>query len=445
MRTDELKRSVLTAPLWMQATKGSSRHVADAVGVSQSLVSRVWREASQPDATSTQLRARLSERRMVLIGFSIGAGGTCLVLGPSRVSSAQYPAGLSANSTRRLRTVLAADLLRGDALERGGSTELLSALESAGHHLSEAVVLTSGGLVLPADVPVAAHFTSAWDWQRLVAALEVLPEVSTCEALVDLERRVRRWYQGGRTPFLWVAEGREAVPAQSSGPGRDRIMRLESDNELAEDILLVIRQGLVDGTFSSEAEIPLGTLSRKVGAPPRDVRPALRALTDHGLVTAARSDSVVVRIPSLEDASETYMARRALGSIAVRAASRWSPEGRAVVKNQLDVLRESVERNDVTKAHYTDMDFQIALFEASGLSRVPAMLETLTKQAFMHFAFIGARYAFSPTIILEQNSAIFDAIDSGDLRAAAVGWQTKMDDGLKYIAQHIVAMNQRHP
>ncbi|MFJ5956336.1 FCD domain-containing protein [Paenarthrobacter sp. NPDC092416] len=159
------------------------------------------------------------------------------------------------------------------------------------------------------------------------------------------------------------------------------------------------------------------------------------------MVTAARSDSVVVRIPSLDDVSETYMARRALGAIVVRAASRWSPEGRSRVKNHLDELGDCARRNDVTRAHYLDMDFQIALFEASGLNRIPAILETLTKQAFMHFAVMGARYAFSPTIILDKNTEILVAIDAGDLRAATLSWQTKMDVGLNYLAQHISAMN----
>jgi hypothetical protein len=59
----------------------------------------------------------------------------------------------------------------------------------------------------------------------------------------------------------------------------------------------------------------------------------------------------------------------------------------------------------------------------------------------MHFAVMGARYAFSPKIILAQNTEIFEAIDAGDLRAATLSWQTKMDVGLNYLAQHISAIN----
>jgi DNA-binding GntR family transcriptional regulator len=302
----------------------------------------------------------------------------------------------------------------------------------------------SGDFELPTGVRPAARFADAWHWQKLIGALSQLAEVTTGSLLLDLESRIRRWYQAGGVSFSWTDDRQESATASTRSSSAGRVMRLESNDQLAEDILLVLRQGLIDGTFSGESEISMGKLSRVLGVPVRDVRPAVRALTEHGLVTAARSDSVVVRIPSLDDVSEAYMARRALGAIAVRAASRWSPEGRSLVKNHLDELCDCVRRNDMTKAHYVDMDFQIALFEASGLSRIPAMLETLTKQAFMHFAVIGARYAFSPKRILEGDTEIFEAISAGDLRAATLSWQSKMDEGLQYIAHHISAMDQRN-
>ncbi|MEO5321301.1 GntR family transcriptional regulator [Arthrobacter sp. CC3] len=435
----ELKRAVLTAPLWMQSTKSSSRHVAEAVGLSQSFVARTWQEFMTPDQTTKSISAMLAERQMVLVGFAVGPSGSCLVLSPSRASRARYPAGLSASSKRRLRAVLAADLLLGVPPDRettGHSQDLWMSLESAGHSLTEAIILVSGSFAVPAGARPAAHLADAWQWQRLLAALDLLPEVPSGTLLADLEGRIRRWFQGGRTPFAWTVDRKEST---SMGSSSAEVLR--AGNLLAEDILSVIRQGLVDGTFSGESEISMGELGRFLGAPVRDIRAAVRALTEDGLVTAARSDSVVVRVPSLDDVAETYMARRALGAIVVRAASRWSPEGRSRVRNHLDELGDCARRNDITRAHYLDMDFQIALFEASGLNRIPAMLETLTKQAFMNFAVLGARYAFSPQTILEQNTEIFESIDAADLRGATLSWQNKMDDGLNYMAQHIAAMN----
>lgn len=436
----ELKRAVLTAPLWMQANKGSSRQVADAVGLSQSFVARTWKEFVEPDQEIEPIRALLTERQMVLVGFAVGPTGSCLVLNPSRASRVRYPASLSTSSKRRLRTVLAADLLRGVGQEPSCTDDrpdLWSSLDSGGIVLAEeSMVLASGNYSVPAGVRRLAHFADAWQWQKLVAALDLLPEVPTGESLADLEWRIRRWYQSGRAPFSWTVDRKESGVLGTSGDDF-----LGAGNALAEDILSAIRHGLVDGTFSGDSEISLGTLNRLLGAPVRDIRAAVRALTEDGLVTAARSDSVVVRIPSLDDVSETYMARRALGAIVVRAASRWSPEGRSRVKHHLDELGDCARRNDVARAHYLDMDFQIALFEGSGLNRIPAILETLTKQAFMHFAVMGARYAFSPKIILEQNTEIFEAIDAGELRAATLSWQTKMDVGLNYLVQHISAMN----
>ncbi|PRB43113.1 hypothetical protein CQ020_06385 [Arthrobacter sp. MYb23] len=436
----ELKRAVLTAPLWMQATKNSSRQVADAVGLSQSFVARTWKEFGEPEEEIESVRALLAERQMVLVGLAVGPSGSCLVLNPSRASRLRYPASLSTSSKRRLRMVLAADLLRGVVQEPSYTDDrpdLWSSLNSSGLGIAEeSIVLVSGNFGVSAGVQPSFHFADAWQWQKLVAALDLLPEVQTGESLVDLEWRIRRWYHSGRAPFTWVVDRKEPGAMGSSADDF-----LGAGNALAEDILSAIRQGLVDGTFSGESEISLSKLNRLLGAPVRDIRAAVRALTEDGLVTAARSDSVVVRIPSLDDVTETYMARRALGAIVVRAASRWSAEGRSRVKHHIDELGDCARRNDVTRAHYLDLDFQIALFEGSGLNRIPAILETLTKQAFMHFAVMGARYAFSPKIILDQNTEIFEAIDAGDLRAATLSWQTKMDVGLSYLAQHISAMN----
>ncbi|MFK0004770.1 GntR family transcriptional regulator [Paenarthrobacter sp. NPDC090522] len=437
----ELKRAVLTAPLWMQSTKGSSRQIAETVGVSQSFVARTWRELTEPDRSVEAVRALLGEQHMVLVGFAVGTAGSCLVLNPVRAARVRFAAGLSIISKRRVRGILAADLLRSAPSASGAGNpdrELWDLLASNGHRLDEAIVLVSGDFAVPPGLEPAVRVPDAWLWQKLVAALDMLPEVPTGEHLADLEWRIRRWYHGGRTPFSWTVDRKHTTSAEA------RLMdAAEPWTVLAEDVLAAIRQGLVDGTFSGESEISLGKLSRLLGAPVRDVRSAIRALTEDGLVTAARSDSVVVRIPTLDDVTETYMARRALGAIVVRAASRWSPEARVRVLKHLEELEDSVRRNDVARAHHLDMDFQIALFESSGLNRIPAIMETLTKQAFMHFAVLGARYTFSPKKILEQNTAIFEAIDAADLRAATMSWQAKMEDGLSYLAQHIKAMDQQ--
>ncbi|MFJ4026804.1 GntR family transcriptional regulator [Paenarthrobacter sp. NPDC089989] len=435
----ELKRAVLTAPLWMQSTKSSSRQVAEAVGVSQSFVARTWREVSGPDSLVGSISTLLGERHMVLVGFAVGPTGSCLVLSPVRAARVRYPAGLSANSRRRARAMLAADLLRSSVEEKGATGQdgkLWALLSSNGLSLDDAIILASGDFAAPAGHEPTVRINDAWQWQKLVTALDMLPEVPTGEHLADLEWRIRRWYHGGRIPFAWTIDRKHTATAEAR-----HVDIAEPWTVLAEDILGAIRQGLVDGTFSGESEISIGSLSRLLGAPVRDVRSAIRALTEDGLVTAARSDSVVVRVPTLDDITETYMARRALGAIVVRAASRWSPEARSRVRKHLEELEDSVRRNDVARAHHLDMDFQIALFESSGLSRIPAIMETLTKQAFMHFAVLGARYTFSPRKILEQNTAIFEAIDAADLRAATISWQTKMEDGLSYLAQHIKAMS----
>ena len=58
------------------------------------------------------------------------------------------------------------------------------------------------------------------------------------------------------------------------------------------------------------------------------VRSALRQLERDGLLTATSGRAAVVPIMTAADVIELYAARRALGAIVVRAATRWRPEGR---------------------------------------------------------------------------------------------------------------------
>lgn len=375
-----------------------------------------------------------------------------MVLAPAHWPASAPPADVPAStrSTRRLRAVLGADFLR-DGMSHAGLTEATKdfweAVEATVEEDSELFIMTSDRMSVPIHSPATWVCSNGREWQGLLPVLERLPEAAVADRLAELEHRLRRWYQPspahGYKAFSWVASPRQQPPSSASlldTSGKDPVPA----HSLADDIIITIRQGLSDGTFASDDEISDRSLSRRLGVSRGRVQRALQSLAEDGLVTATTGTAVVVRLPTVADVMETYAARRALGAIAVRAATRWGPEQRATVEQLLDEIRRCADHHDVARAQQVDLDFQDALFKASGLGRIPAMLQSLSKQTLMFISVIGIRYAYSPARIVELDTAIFEGVRDKDSEKATRGWQNKIDEGARYMINQIELL-QRGP
>ena len=212
----ELKRAVLTAPIWMQATKSSSRQVTEAVGVSQSFVVRTWREFSVPDDSVVPISALLRDRHMVPVGFAVGPTGSCLVLNPLRFARIRYTAGLSTTSRRRVRAMLAADRLRSSPRDHeagGQDRQLWASLASNGYALDQAIILVSGEFPVPPEVEPAVRIPDAWQWQRL-------PQRWTCCRKFRRESIWRIW--NGASAVGTTVGG---LPSRGASTGRIQQLR----------------------------------------------------------------------------------------------------------------------------------------------------------------------------------------------------------------------------
>ncbi len=448
----EARSAVLTAPLWMPSPKWSSRSIAEALGVSQSFVARTWRDTMIESDVSLHLDSLLSQKAMKLAGMLIVPSGCCLVLSPAPEALAPQPlVPLAENTRRQLRSVLAADLVRKE-LDCEHPTALIddfwSAIGKSRYSHADVVIMSSGDIPVPETVSVSLAYPNEADWQAAFHTLCRLPERANSEQFSDLEGRLRRWYQIEESafrdePFSWVAKPERGNPGETSAPRGAPKGRPVSQNGLTDAIVLAIRQGLAAGIFRNYDEISDRTLSQLLGTSRGRIRQALRVLAEDGLVTAATDSTVVVRLPSVEDVVETYAARRALGTMAVRAASRWTSDSRETVAHVLQELRLCAEHEDIDGAQQADLAFQNALFQASGLARIPVMLESLSKQTLMFISVIGIRYAYPPNRIVEQNTAIFEAVSKGDKDSAALGWQAKIDEGARYMVEQISQLSKR--
>ncbi|MFD1211440.1 GntR family transcriptional regulator [Arthrobacter sp. GCM10027362] len=387
---------------------------------------------------------------MNLAGMLIVPSGSCVVLSPATARSQlrQPDVPAPARTRRRLRAVLGADLVR-EEMNGDGTTAAIEdfwhAIDGIGHPYPELAIVASGHMPVPQAASVSLACSDSRQWQGLLSALCRLPAAANAERLADLEGRLRHWYQTstpfGSEPFSWVVKLGELPLGKVSAPGGNPSRRPAPQRALADDIVMAIRQGLAQGMFTNDDEISDRTLAQLLGSSRGRIRQALRLLADEGLVTAATESAVVVRLPAVTDVVETYAARRALGTMAVRPASRWTPAGRASVARLLEEIRRCAERQDIAGAQQADLAFQNALFQASGLARIPPMLESLTKQTLMFISVIGIRYAYPPDRIVEQDTAIFEAVNANDKDRAARTWQAKIDEGARYMVEQINLLN----
>jgi DNA-binding GntR family transcriptional regulator len=422
----ELRRAILTAPLWMPTTKWSSRTVATTLGVSQSVVARAWTEGR----TGAPPAGRLSGHDLVPAGLLVTGGYCALALRPVRDAPASPP--MSARTRRRLRSVLAADLVR-DRLDATGDGTADGFWRRVGPPAG-LVVVTSAA----APVPAAAEQVSCEDggWQALLPWLAGVPDRLWAQPAADLEAELRRWHGGAPEPFSWVAPAGSAPARTRPSAARPR-RRVSPERALADEIVATIRAGVLEGRFASGDTVTERDLAGRLRTTRGQVRAALRLLESDGLVTATTGHGAVVPVPTIADAIETYAARRALGALMVRAATRWSAAGRQAVLDVLAQIEDCAEREDIDLANRLDMTFQNTLADASGLTRIAPMVQLLSEQVLMFIAVIGIDYAFPIEPILRRDSEIVAAIDDGDGDLAVERWRAKLDEALTYMVDQI--------
>jgi DNA-binding GntR family transcriptional regulator len=255
-----------------------------------------------------------------------------------------------------------------------------------------------------------------------------------------LEADLREWHREGHRIFSWVAP-ENPVDEQAGWIWRPRSQsggrRVSPERTLADEIIATIRQGVATGQLAGGDRVTERFLAGRLRTTRGQIRAALRILERDGLVTITHRHAAVVPVPTLADVVETYAARRALGALMVRAATRWTPETRRPVAEAMAQIERLAADDENALCNDADMTFQHALADASGLTRIGPMLQLLGQQVRMFIAVIGINYAFPVAPIVERNRAILAAIDEGNDDLAAQRWREKIDEALAYMLEQV--------
>ncbi|MFV0434171.1 MAG: GntR family transcriptional regulator [Leucobacter sp.] len=377
---------------------------------------------------------------MTVAGYLVERAGTHMLLEPVAGSSPRNRAPASVRSRQRLRCLLAANTARDD-IDHWPETAASAAKSEFWQRAApdQAILLTTDREQVPHATRQRIEvltFASDPEWHGLFSSLSLLSEAAIAERLTSLEQQLRRWYHDPDDEFLWLSPRPHAVGAATPTEvpsGRTAEHLIGEAGRPEDEVFHGIRTGIDDGTFVVGDDISERVLASRLGMSRGRIRRGLRSLAEEGLVTVTAESGMAVRLPSTLDMQELYAARKALGAIIVRAASRRHdlPTDRLV--ELLDELGDCAANGEIDRAQHVDVAFQIALAQSCGLSRVPAMLESLTKQLLMYIALIGVHYDFPPAQILREGRTVFEAVRRGDQEEAVRLWALKMDDGVRYM------------
>jgi DNA-binding GntR family transcriptional regulator len=433
--TEELRRAALTAPLWMPTTKWSSRSIADALGVSQSFVARAWESMRSGTAFSDDLTAATTGRQPAALGLLVTSQYVVLAVQLTPVTRREAPAPPARPHPavhRSLRAVLASDLVRPEvpATSATDDSPFWDEVVNAADPDATLMALTSAEAPMPAEVSVGRVCRDRGEWLSLFPLFVDWGALLSPASALRLENDLRAWARAPRRAFTWV---RPTPRVGHRGPER----------ALADEIVLTIRQGIAEGRLAGGDRVTERYLAGRLRTTRGQVRTAMRLLERDGLLTITTGHAAVVPVLTTNDVVETYAARRALGTLVIRAAVRWSPQERRSVEDALDVLERCASTGDAHRTGEADIAFQNALAEASGLVRIAPMLEVLADHLRMFIAVMGLDYAYPIDAMVRDDRAIFEAIDAGDGEVAAERWRVKIDDAAAYMLGQLSTTRSR--
>lgn len=465
-----VEREILAAPLLAPPGRCSSRVIADQLGVSQSRVARTWAPMRARTRLTDALDGLVGDRPIALAGMLVQPGSCLLVLAVPEadlsspaMQALQAVAGtqrwvLASPSVRQAaRAVLGADVVRAElrVVDAGAGPDFWARVlaGAAGHAL---VGVRSGDPHPEETYPPAAqpHRAGATDgvpiltcsgaeWLSLWGFVEGR-RLLRPETWSDLAAALRRWARAPVAGLSWVAGSDSTDPPPPAVPRRST-RHPGPERALADEVVSALRAGVREGRIAVGARVTEHSLATRLHTTRGQVRAAVRLLERDGLLTIASGSGAVIAMPEAADVVEIYAARAALGAMVVRAATRWTDPARSAVAATLAELAQHAAAGDVTRVGDLDMAFQDALADASGLVRITPMLHVLADQLRMFIAVMGLEYDYPADLILRDDTAIFEAIDSGDGDRAVALWRTKMQDARAYMLAAFAAPGRPLP
>jgi DNA-binding GntR family transcriptional regulator len=184
-----------------------------------------------------------------------------------------------------------------------------------------------------------------------------------------------------------------------------------------QQVLNELRDAIIDGRIAQGEALREVSLARAFGTGRSAVREAVRQLVQEGIVEYELHRGAFVRVMSLADRLDVYVAREAIeAGVARRVVEASPPPDLSALRAALDDLRDRAKGHDrVTEDLIgADIRFHQELVKLAGSPRLGRAHETLAAETRM---LLRHHPAYPWSDYVSDHERIFDAIERRDRRA----------------------------
>ncbi|WP_210604747.1 FCD domain-containing protein [Brevibacterium oceani] len=428
---------VATAGARISGRDYSTRALAEATGLSQSIVSRSVRGLTVPLAEVGGGR----ELTLFAAGFPL------LILGVRTVDhGGEAGAGGPAVPPRRIQRRIAgvAAALRSAGVGRWAqrfdsehrqvpTKELLELIDSAG---SDHVLVfdplgeVAGGVPAGPGSRVEVHRDFAEFLEVLKSGLAGCQDIPG--SLLDLlSGRVRNGLEG----VFWSDSG-SAEPARSFNSSDS--MEISSwlpkeTRSITEHLAIALREEIIDSAYEPGDRINPRLLSRRMRVPRASVDAALRRMVDDKLLDGSRGGARIPLITTV-DVLDLYAARMAIGEVVLRSLALRPQRYLVPVQLALRQVEASAPTRSGIDVEDADLHFQQELARASGLRESARAFEALTLRLRLFISVLQLDYSPASDRIVSDDRAMFAGLSRGDAKTAIEVWRGKVDNAVRHMA-----------
>ena len=191
-----------------------------------------------------------------------------------------------------------------------------------------------------------------------------------------------------------------------------------------------LRASIVDGSLAPGAQLSEVELANSFGVSRGPVREAFQRLVQEGLLLSEPHRGVFVPVLTDEDVVDIYVAREALESAALRmiVTNDQSAAAAQALDRYVTLMEEAEAKGDWAAVGDFDLEFHVALVEASGSQRLQRMFSTVISETRLCLGELTAGDARSD--LVQEHRQVCDLMLEGETEQALTVLKKHFDDAV---------------
>jgi DNA-binding GntR family transcriptional regulator len=195
--------------------------------------------------------------------------------------------------------------------------------------------------------------------------------------------------------------------------------RIDGPRTLADQAELAIQDAILEGELAPGTRLTIDELARAIDISPMPVRDALRKLAQTGFIEYVPHRGATVALLSVEDLRDTWDARIALESLAIRrAAERFGDDDRAFVEGAIVRHTDGLNRRDQGATQEAHRDVHMGLYGPSGYNWLERLVQPVWIRSERYRSFALGDRGTPEQLAAEHRSILLACVEHDPGRAA---------------------------